>query len=101
MKGTKSQRQALFEQQQAPYAAVAALKGVNALELVMEIQQIVEGLFLLCVVVLHQRFIATGASSGAVVALPPTSFGNAYSLPRQTTPCGCPWCRSSAQRGAA
>ena len=49
--GNDAAAQAFLEQQQAADAAVAVLEGVDALEAVVEVQQIVEGFLLLCVII--------------------------------------------------
>ena len=52
--GDEAAAEAFLEQQQAADAAVAVLEGVDALEAVVKVQQIIEGLFFLRVVCLEQ-----------------------------------------------
>ena len=49
--GDDAAAQALLEQQQTANASVAVLEGVDALEAVVEVQQVVEGLFFFGVVI--------------------------------------------------
>lgn len=59
-KGDDAVAQTFFEQQQAANAAVAVMEGVDALEAVVEVQQIVKGLFFFGVVVPQQGFHSGG-----------------------------------------
>ena len=59
-KGDDASSQAFFEQQQAADTAVAVLEGMDALEAVVEIQQIVESLLLFGVVVPQQDLHGSG-----------------------------------------
>ena len=72
--GHDAAAQTFLEQDQTPDAAVAVLKGMDALKGHMEVQQLVQRL-VRRLVVLPQEFCHRRADlAGAVVACPPTSL---------------------------